>query len=185
MRGDWSKISLIVIVAIVGFTGDQSWCGESEIGKSHEVPADFYLPIICLNDTLWKEEIYCYERIPGELQLNGQLEHIADFLSRRLFGGLPIKLSTVEEVDGRRTAVIDLREFEDSSKTARTSWRGRYFQGSSGGAHTSTRLIGTFLQKGYSDEWVDCVRFLYEGKSISGEWDHIPELVGAVCRDST
>jgi hypothetical protein len=65
--------------------------------------------------------------------------------------------------------MIDLRESDESPGT----WRGGYFQGSSGGYDTQIRLMSTFLQEDHKGPWIDGVEFYYEGKPMTSEWDHI------------
>ena len=62
------------------------------------------------------------------------------------------------------------------------TWRYLYFQGSTGGQFTSYSLRMTFLQPGYSGEWIDAVRFYYEGQPIrEGDWTHL-SLSGVINR---
>ena len=124
---------------------------------------------------LYTEEpvIDYYVKIPGDASLKARVQMLADKLSKLKFSNLPINLVNIEEVQGKKTAVIDLRSKAENKKT----WKSHYFQGSAGGKQTETRLIKTFLQGEYDGPWVDGVEFLYNGEDISREhWDHIPKL---------
>lgn len=95
---------------------------------------------------------------------------IADILSRVYFRDHPIDLLRIADRDGKKIAVVDLREPESEGVF---SWRSGFFQGSSGGYWTTYMLVNAFLQQDYKGEWVDGVVFYYQGKPIIEEWDHI------------
>lgn len=121
-----------------------------------------------------------YVASPRHFTVIEKLRLLADRLSRLEFSELPINVVRIETVKGKKVAVIDLRESQDGREYP--SWYGGYFQGSTGGGITQTTLMDTFLQKGYQGEWVDGVRFLYEGKPMQeGDWDHI-NLSGTIYR---
>ena len=102
--------------------------------------------------------------------LRNKVELIADILSSVYFHGLPVNVLRIENRDGKKIAIIDLKE---SNIEGASSWRGGFFQGSSGGYWTTYVLANSFLQQDYGGEWIDGVVFCYEGKPISDEWDHI------------
>jgi hypothetical protein len=64
-----------------------------------------------------------------------------------------------------------LIENKDFEPTSRPSWY-QYFQGSTGGTWTSKILTSNFLQKRYKGDWIDKLRFHYQGEEFE-EWDHI------------
>lgn len=134
-----------------------------------------YFPIYGSDEQAEKEEINFYVAIPKNLSLIEKLKIIAERLSRFKFGGLPINVLRIEEKNNKKVAIIDLREFITSDSTGYLpSWRKMYFQGSTGGYFTSLTLIKSFLQEDYKGEWIDGVKFYYEGKPIlEEEWDHI------------
>ena len=115
--------------------------------------------------------------VPEDLPLLQKMRLLADRLSVYRFGRLPIEVLKIENREGKRIAVIDLRE---SGYSERPSWSTGYFQGSTGGGMTQTTLVGTFLQPDYEGDWVDGIEFYYEGKPME-EWDHI-NLVGTIYR---
>lgn len=102
--------------------------------------------------------------------LRYKVELIADILSSIYFRDNPINLLRIENRDGRKIGIIDLRE---SGIEGVSTWRGGFFQGSSGGQWTTYMLTNAFLQPDYNGEWIDGVVFYYEGEPISNEWDHI------------
>lgn len=118
--------------------------------------------------------------ISKDSTLNQKLGILGKTLSEVYFSNLPIEVSSIKTIDGKKIAEINLREskenqgISDPSKFKGKSWATNYFQGSSGGAVTATSLVETFLQRDYKGQWVDGVKFLYNGKTI--EYDHVPEL---------
>jgi len=101
-----------------------------------------------------------------------QLSLIAENLSMYKFGGYPIEVLGIEEVDGKKIANIDIREPEGIED----GWSINFFMGSSGGIITAETLIESFLQRETDTEnWVDGVHFSYEGVR---DWitDHDPSL---------
>ncbi len=111
-----------------------------------------------------------YIAVRENLAVIEKLKILASRLSKQRFSGLPINIVGIKSVKGKRIATIDLQEI--SHDIRQTMWRTSYFQGSIGGGLTQTTLVYTFLQRKYRGDWVDGVRFLYEGKPV-GEWDHI------------
>lgn len=116
------------------------------------------------------EEIHFYVAVPKRLPLLEKLKVLAYRLSSHEFGGHPISVLRIENREDRRIAVIELKEL-DSPRAF--TWRGGYFQGSTGGHFTTLTLTKTFLQEDYEGEWIDGVEFYYEGEPISDDWDHI------------
>lgn len=130
----------------------------------------------------YDKEIYFFTYIPEEKTIKQKLYILANALSQTVFDNLPIEVVKIEEVDGKRIAVINLMESKENQKISDyslfkgRSWATGYFQGSAGGRITSTSLIETFLQKQYDGEWIDGVSFLYNGGK-EGNWsDHAPQL---------
>jgi len=124
------------------------------------------------------EEVNFYIAIEKNLSLLEKLRLIADRLSRFKFNHLPIKVLKIENINGKKIAIIELKE----RKGLRVSWRFDYFQGSAGGHFTTITLTKTFLQKNYKGKWIDGIKFYYEDKPISGDWDHI-FLSGIIYRE--
>jgi hypothetical protein len=120
-----------------------------------------------------------YVPIPETLSLLEKLKILTDKLSACRFSYLPVNVLRIKNYQGRKVAVIDLRERGPSYPA---SWRTHYFQGSAGGAHTTLTLTRTLLQEDYQGEWIDGLEFYYEGKPISeADWDHI-SLSGTIWR---
>lgn len=125
---------------------------------------------------MYNSEFHCdgigyYIFIYTQLSILEKMRVIAGVLSKYHFSGHPINVTRIEQRNGKMIAAIDLKE---SGKERVYTWKGGYFQGSSGGWETSLVLVNTFLQPDYMGEWVDGVEFRYEGEAIkAGEWDHI------------
>ena len=107
-------------------------------------------------------------RVKEDLSLDEKLTELTAALSKKVFK-LPMVYKGIEDVYGQRIAVIDL--MESNKGDADVSWKGLYFQGSTGGMMTSVSLTETILQKDYLGDWVDGVKFLYEGKKV--EFEHV------------
>lgn len=122
-------------------------------------------------DTLEKEEIGMTESEEGEDILT-TLKHLAATLSESNFEGLPILVTDIKEIEGKKIAIIDLKE--DPAKEA--SWMTGFFQGSTGGLMTTNSITETFLQRDLdkSIPWIDGIQVLYEGQVT--ETDHMPDL---------
>jgi hypothetical protein len=97
-----------------------------------------------------------------------RLQAITKGLSEQVFK-LPMELFEIREIFNQKIAVINVMEASDN--TGLYPWNSGYFQGSTGGAITSITLVESYLQKGYEGEWIDGVKFLYEGDII--EFDHV------------
>lgn len=135
------------------------------------------LPIYTANILTYKDEIKYYMAIPKELSLEEKLSTIANKLSQYCFNGLPIEVLEIKKVEGKKIAIIDLKELsfnqgiDDYTKFIGSTWKTYYLQGTTGGAITSKQLVDTFLQKGYQGEWIEGVQFLYEGEII--DYEHV------------
>jgi hypothetical protein len=119
-------------------------------------------------------EINYYVKIPNGVPLKDRVQTLADKLSILRFSRLPIKLVSIKDDQGKKTAIIDLREIKNSNNI---TWRSRYFQGTAGGTDTTISLKNSFMQSGYEGPWIDEVEFRYNGQLLSAnKWDHIPGL---------
>lgn len=107
--------------------------------------------------------------IPGHYSLTKKLKLAVDVLMKYKFKGGVIELTRIEQQADKKIAIVELRETKEDPWT----WKGGYFQGSSGGHATTYILVNTFLQPDYVGKWIDGVEFYYEGKPISNDWDHI------------
>ncbi len=101
-----------------------------------------------------------------------KLEQLTQGISELLFDGLPMAFSGIREEDGRQVAWIDLVGSAD--------WTER-LQGSTGGGITSRALVETYLQRDYTNSWVDGVHFTMDGEDIRQE--HAPLLEETRFRD--
>lgn len=108
--------------------------------------------------------------VPNNYTIAQKLDLVAEVLMKHEFRKGLIEVKRIEQREGKKVAIVDLRETKDCPY----AWKGLYFQGSSGGMATTSILSNTFLQPDYSGAWPDGVVFLYEGEAIkANEWDHI------------
>lgn len=107
--------------------------------------------------------------------LEVKLQKVADALSESLFDGDQIEIKSIETVDGKQIAYINL---EDDTQDTYGPWT-KHFQGSAGGLWTTTVLVENFLQSKTSGltDWVDGVQILYHNEEITeDQYDHVPDL---------
>lgn len=102
--------------------------------------------------------------------IDNKLNVVARKLSDSMFKGLPIELIQIKEVEDKMIAIFNLKENEDNlvvsdwSKYSEPNWANNFFQGSAGGSWTCYTLQTTMLQPDYEGEWIDGVKFLYNGE---------------------
>ena len=103
------------------------------------------------------------------LSFNDKLNKLADAISKTNFDGLKLEVKSIDTIDGKKVATINLADSGDKT------WIPK-FQGSTGGQVTTNTLIENFLQSNNKSngEWIDGVKFLYNNESI--EYDHVSEL---------
>ncbi|MGL4739151.1 MAG: bZIP transcription factor [Cellulosilyticaceae bacterium] len=149
-----------------GHTQEEAEKEPDEVGQTVEYPV--YSSDI---DTLEKEEIG-FAKVEEGKDLLTILNALADTLSETNFEGLPIDVTEIKDVNGKKIAIIDLRE----DATKEIGWMSAYFQGSTGGAMTASSICETFLQKELSKDvpWIDGIQIIYEGQVT--ETEHMPEL---------
>ena len=135
-----------------------------------EKPKKDFLPVYGLDSSVNQEEINFYVAVQHSASVEDKLNKLADRLSRFRFDHHPVEVKGIGSQEGRTVAVIDLREPAGDAY----GWRTGYFQGSAGAHATQTTLTKTFAQPDYSGEWVDGVKFLYEGEPIGeADWSHM------------
>lgn len=101
--------------------------------------------------------------------LKDKVTQLAKNVSETNFNGLPMEVKSIETIDGKKVATINLVD------SGNNSWVQR-FQGSTGGQVTANTLIENFLQTNNKSntEWIDGVKFLYNNEAI--EYDHVSDL---------
>lgn len=131
--------------------------------------SDNIYPIYTADINTYEVEEDAYIYIAKETSLKKKLDILAKALSEAYFNSLPIKVVRVEEVNNKKIAVVNLEEAAenkgktDPKDTKGKTWAFDYMQGSTGGTITETQLIETMLQRKYKGQWVDGVKFLYQG----------------------
>lgn len=117
-------------------------------------------------NTMEVKEVSTIE-VNEDLSLEDKLKELGNALSEKVFDKLPIEVKSIDTIDGKKIATINLKDNGDSKWTLK-------FQGSTGGQITSDSLLETFLQVKYSGKWIDGVKFLYNDELI--EYDHVSAL---------
>lgn len=110
-------------------------------------------------------------QVEDTLSLKDKLTKLANELSVKGFKGLPIKVISVETINGSKKATINLENLTNDNTV---SWPRTFFQGTTGGATTAKKLIETFKQSSYPGEWINYVEFLYNNEKI--EYEHVENL---------
>lgn len=95
------------------------------------------------------------------------IKKILSTVSSKYFDNKDIELKTIDTVDNKKIAVINLAGDE--------KYWNQKMQGSAGGQITEYTLIENVLQRDYKGYWIDGVRFTLNGKEIEDN-GHIPEL---------
>lgn len=131
--------------------------------------AEFF-KVYSMDPNTYEVIIDFYVRIQKNLPLIDKLKILAAKLSKLVFDYYPINVLRIKNRNGKRIAVIELKEPDFPNAF---TWSGGYFQGTAGGMSKTITLRGTFLQVDYPGEWIDGVEFYYEGEPISRDWDHI------------
>ncbi|GAU79016.1 hypothetical protein [Fusibacter sp. 3D3] len=120
-----------------------------------------------------------YGILPPEADAEKKLRYIAHYLQTHYFENAVIEIKSLEILNGKKTAVINLSEKEPSSEDE-IGWATLYFQGSTGGSMTEMILIEGFLQRQLANWPIDAVEFLYENEQI--QFEHVPRLKIEHCR---
>ncbi len=107
-------------------------------------------------------------RVKSDASVAERLEAITQGLSTHVFK-LPMEFLGIDLVFNQKVARVNL--MENPKNPDLYPWNTGYFQGSTGGAITSISLIDSYLQPTYEEEWIDGVKFLYEGETI--EFEHV------------
>jgi len=171
-------IGYILRDTIIGGPPQEDALPDSTASAEDDLNSGRFFRIYDLDAYTWKEEVSLFIRPPENLSLGKKLEFLAYYISYFKFGMNPIEILSIDESDGKRIAVINLKEPDEKG---RRTWKGIYFQGSTGGGITQHILEYSFLQRDYEGEWIDGIEFYYEGKPIE-EWDHI-NLTGTILRE--
>lgn len=105
------------------------------------------------------------------------IEILAKYMEDKYFNKGHITIEEIIDVDGKRVAIINLKEKESNTKEKNSIWMSRYFAGSAGGRATESRMKLTFLQPGYSGEWIDGIKLLYEGVPLEFNHANLPDII--------
>lgn len=144
----------------------------ADIDAGNEVVAEESIfNIYAANIDTYEKELKSQVKIADNLTLEEKLESLGKSLSESEFESLGIDITSIEDNDGKKIATINLTENPNQGEA---SWKSKYFQGSTGGIVTTVTLEETFLQREYTGEWIDGVKFLYEGEVIG--FDHVESL---------
>ena len=169
------SLNKLTIAALVVIIAALTYFASKPAEKQPVRQSDYFAVYgIDVHNQVYKPEIHYYVKIPNDVPLKERLQTLADRISRFKFSRLPVNVMKIDDTNGKKVAIIDLRESDPkSSKT----WRSDYFQGSVGGKATTVTLLNTFQQNDSKDSWIDEVRFYYNGQPLSSDrWDHIPGL---------
>lgn len=103
------------------------------------------------------------------LSLEDKLKQLSKTISEKEFGSLPIELKSIDTINGKKVATINLTDSNNKKWVSK-------FQGSTGGSVTENTLIENFLQSNNKSkgDWIDGVKFLYNNEKI--EYDHVSNL---------
>lgn len=111
-------------------------------------------------------------QVDESLSIEKKLTLIANELSKTQFENLPIEVQGIEEIDGKKIAIINLLEKEQSDEQGK-NWIQYLNAGSTGSRMTLIVFEESFLQKDLAQEWIDGIKIIHEGENIE-EMDHFP-----------
>jgi septal ring factor EnvC (AmiA/AmiB activator) len=153
---------------------------DSLVNESMAKSKDNVYPVCTANSDTYEKEVHLWIYIDEKSSIKNKLEVLSKTLSKVYFGDLPIEVSQIKDVDGKKVAVINLKESSENQKIKEASnfkspsWALNYFQGSAGGSMTTASLVETILQRDYKGSWIDGVVFKYNNQTI--EYEHVPDL---------
>lgn len=125
-----------------------------------------YFPIYTQDPNTMEQYVGGYIGIKPQDSLENKLRELTKGLSTNYFQNLPMKFVSIQEIDGKKVARIDLIGKKD--------WENKIFAGSTGGGINSQTLVNSYLQKKYTNSWIDGVVFTWDGEKILT--DHAPLL---------
>ena len=131
------------------------------------LPDSTLLPLMGLDKDAERLEVVCYIPIRDSSSTVEKLELMCYRISQLVFRSAPIELMSIDTLDGRTIARINL-----VGDSIGRPWRD-LFQGSTGGGATAFSLRRGFLQDSYRGSWVNGVQFYLNGEPIQDVWDHI------------
>ncbi|MCM1990455.1 coiled-coil domain-containing protein [Oceanirhabdus seepicola] len=142
-----------------------------------------FMPLYDVDANSMIKYVSSYCIMSKNLELEEKLQELAYNLSLYVFDGLPINVESIKNEGNKKIAYINLKEKYERKGAyyPSPSWANNRFQGSSGGAATITKLVSAFLQPDYDGEWIDGVKFLYEGKDI--QFQHVQGLEETIYRE--
>jgi hypothetical protein len=133
--------------------------------KEEKHPEVVSLPVYTINEDNYELiEVEDYIQIYTNTSMEEKLKTIADYLSKSYFESLPIEIVKIED----DIVYINLKEDVNN----KFSWSTYYFQGSYGGRQTATKLIETFLQRNYKEDWIKGVKFMYNDQ-VDWGFEHL------------
>jgi len=122
--------------------------------------------------------------IASNQSLENKVNSLLDSISKNSFNNLRLESLGITEIrKGYKSLKVNLLEnsgFKIPDSLGKSKSWYDFFQGSSGGQHTTIVLTESILQREFMGDWINEVEFYYQNEKI-GEWDHI-SLSGTVKR---
>ena len=158
-------ISISVIITMLTGCTYNAQDNVTLLKEENKQPEVVSLPVYTINEDNYQLiEVEDYIQIYTNTSMEEKLKSIADYLSKSYFASLPIEVVKIED----NIAFINLKEDVNN----KSSWATYYFQGSYGGRQTATKLIETFLQRNYKEEWIKGVKFMYNDQ-VDWGFEHL------------
>lgn len=150
--------------------GDSSTSSTTDSSKDAGTKAEeASMPIYSVDVNTYEPNEVTQIKVAANATIQEKLTAIAGSVSETDFDGLPIEIKSVDTIDGKKVATINLKDSSDKTWVQK-------FQGSTGGQITSNTLIENFLQTNNKTltDWIDGVKFLYNNENI--EYEHVADL---------
>jgi hypothetical protein len=112
--------------------------------------------------------------VKKDASLDDKVKAVTKEVMDKWFNGKPYEVSTKKE-NNKVIAVINLKETKSVQDV--DSWY-QQFQGDQQALVNAKRIVNNILQKGYTGEWIQGVKVLYNGEEC--QFEHAPQLTETI-----
>ena len=100
----------------------------------------------------------------SDLSLKNKLQNIADSLSRIVFYNLPVKVVSIDTVENKTVATINLLDYDSrftDEKNRYNGWKDMHLENPVYEKCTGESISYSFAQPKYKGQWIDGFKILY------------------------
>ena len=179
MSGKLKGALLLFVGVVLGYGLTTLLDSTATVISDHDSEYD-YFAVHGVDSNTYEHYVDFYLKVPEAGTVEERFRYFLNEFSRARYKGRKMELASIDTLDGKMIATINLADPPDVSYGP---WYGS-FQGGTGGYVTTLTLIETILQRDYKGDWIDACTFTYNSKSLR-EMDHVPDLSYITWRDST